>query len=124
MLYFRGHVNNFSFQANLKSCLLLQQSQWWALFVTSIVHVASLSWHGAREQHERIHGMLQVPCWGNWIADGHTALLTSEVKQRKARSVLGRGAAWEDLRVLWAVAFLTRDCTRKRIQVFRSWGCV
>ena len=30
------------------------------------------------------------------------SLLTSEVKQRRARSVLGWGTAWEDLRVLSA----------------------
>ena len=34
------------------------------------------------------------------------SLLTSEVKQRRARSVLGWGTAWEDLRVLSAFSFL------------------
>ena len=33
------------------------------------------------------------------------SLLTSEVKQRRARSVLGWGTAWEDLRVLSAFSF-------------------
>ena len=47
----------------------------------------------------------------NDLADGHTvaentgSLLTSEVKRRRARSVLGWGTAWEDLRVLSAFAF-------------------
>ena len=42
------------------------------------------------------------------FADGHTvaenteSLLTSEVKQHRARLVLGWGTAWEDLRVLSA----------------------
>ena len=34
------------------------------------------------------------------------SLLTSEVKQRRARSVLGWGTAWEDLRVLSAFMIL------------------
>ena len=38
------------------------------------------------------------------------SLLTSEVKQRRAWSVLGWGTAWEDLRVLSAFSFHT-PCT-------------
>ena len=41
------------------------------------------------------------------FADGHTgSLSTSEVKRHRARLVLGRGAAWEVLRVLSAFASL------------------
>jgi hypothetical protein len=36
------------------------------------------------------------------------SLLTSEVKQRRARSVLGWGTAWEDLRVLSAFVHVVR----------------
>ena len=45
------------------------------------------------------------------------SLLTSEVKQRRARSVLGWGTAWEDLRVL--SAFLSLRCV---VLLCRSLG--
>jgi hypothetical protein len=48
----------------------------------------SLAWLHRRRRPYR------VECTGS--------LLTSEVKQRRARSVLGWGTAWEDLRVLSA----------------------
>ena len=52
----------------------------------------SLAWLHRRRRPYR------VECTGS--------LLTSEVKQRRARSVLGWGTAWEDLRVLSAFSIL------------------
>ena len=40
--------------------------------------------------------------WRPYHVECTGSLLTSEVKQRRARSVLGWGTAWEDLRVLSA----------------------
>ena len=43
-------------------------------------------------------------CWRPYRIECTGSLLTSEVKRRRARLVLGWGTAWEDLRVLPAFA--------------------
>ena len=68
---------------------------------------------GCNEQQLSCRRPYRVECTGS--------LLTSEVKQRHARSVLGWGAAWEDLRVLSAFCLprLTRDCTQGGLEFIR-----
>ena len=63
----------------------------------SVLLSADGCWVGlpqANEQRIFCRRPYRVECTGS--------LLTSEVKQRRARSVLGWGTAWEDLRVLSA----------------------
>ena len=67
----------------------------------------------------------QLSCRRPYRVECTGSLLTSEVKQRRARSVLGWGTAWEDLRVLSAFAFLDmRLLEDKGWGCFRCWDCV
>ena len=62
--------------------------------------------------------------WRPYRVECTGSLLTSEVKRRRARLVLGWGTAWEDLRVLSAfVCCVVRghDAPQVRQQLFRVW---
>ena len=59
--------------------------------------------------------------WRPYRVECTGSLLTSEVKQRRARSVLGWGTAWEDLRVL--SAFLPASfCEVEMVPLSDSWS--
>ena len=60
-----------------------------------------------RNFHELANGFLRAPAhrWRPYRVECTGSLLTSEVKRRRARLVLGWGTAWEDLRVLSALCF-------------------
>ena len=66
----------------------------------------SVAWRRLRDERVSWFGSLVgrwiVLRWGPYRAKCTGSLPTSEVKQRRARSVLGWGTAWEVLRVLSA----------------------
>ena len=66
--------------------------------------------------------MKQKPCvcWRPYQVECTRSLSTSEVKRLRARSVLGWGTAWEDLRVLSAFPLFLASWFRKKNIVLKN----
>ena len=68
-------------------------------------------WHCFLFDHCQF-GLFHCICWRPYHVECTGSLLTSEVKRHRARLALGRGTAWEDLRVLPASLVKQRKASR------------